>query len=136
MASGLLIRLLGVEAAQWRIESAGTWALDGQPPSRRSLQVLESRGVTLSGHRARTVSHSLLASFNLILVMESGHKEALSVEFPDLAGKIYLLSEMAGEEVDIADPMGGSLLDFEAAAAEMERLLSLGLERIRELAGD
>jgi protein-tyrosine phosphatase len=134
MAEGLFKKQLGQEAANWRVESAGTWAPEGFPVSRRTDQLLQSRGVILRRSGARIVSRDLLSSFNLILVMEKGHKEALSVEFPELAGRIYLLSEMAGKEIEIADPMGGSQRDFEATADELEALLQAGMGRIRELA--
>jgi len=136
MAEGLLKKLLGPEIESWRIESAGTWAYSGQPASTRVMQVLEKRGVFLDDHRSRSVDEELLNSFNLILVMEKGHKEALVAEFPDLAGRIYLLSEMAGKEQEVRDPMGGDTPDFEAAADEIEHYLQTGLERIRELAED
>lgn len=134
MAERLLKKLVEPDLQNWRIESAGTWASGGQPASTRAAQILEKRGVSLQDHRSKSVDQELLESFNLILVMEKGHKEALGVEFPDLAGRIYLLSEMAGKEQEIRDPMGGNTPDFEAAADEIETLLQAGLSRIRELA--
>jgi len=41
---------------------------------------------------------------------------------------------MAGRLLDIADPIGGPLVDFEDTANELEQYLTVGLDRIRALA--
>jgi protein-tyrosine phosphatase len=66
--------------------------------------------------------------------MERSHKEALSVEFPDLAKRIYLLSEMAGATHDVHDPYGGSIADYRDTARELESLLEKGFDHIVRLA--
>lgn len=136
MASALFRTLLesNPDGSDWRVESAGTWALEGRPAAEKSLQVLEKRGLDLRTHRSRTVDLPMLHSFDLILTMEAGHKEALCAEFPELAGRVFRLSEMAGLDYDIEDPFGGSLPDFENTAIELEELLSKSLACIRRLA--
>jgi len=116
----------------WRIESAGTWAFEGAQVAREVTQVLANRGLEVNDHRSRLVTHELLASFDLILTMEQGQKEALKVEFPDIAGRIVLLSELIGQRFDIKDPMGGPLYEFEETAKEFERLFEQGYEKILE----
>jgi protein-tyrosine-phosphatase len=135
MASAIFYRILKESGAgkEWRVESAGTWALEGAAISSGSETVMQERSVDLSRHRARNVSHELLKSFDLVLTMERGHKEALRAEFPDLASKIYLLSEMAGYSHDIRDPIGGPVEAYRECAQELTRLLIQGYERITEL---
>jgi len=135
MAEALWRSRLADEAG-WKVESAGTWAMDGQPAARYAQQVLKERGSDLSQHRSRVVDRELLESFNLILVMEQGHKEALRFEFPGVASHVYLLSEMVDVSRDIQDPVGGTLLDFEDTARELDRILEKGSEKIRRLAGE
>jgi protein-tyrosine phosphatase len=120
----------------WRIESAGTWTVQGQPAAGYSQLVLRERGIDIHEHRSRPVTRELLAQFNLILAMESGHKEALRVEFPEFADRVYLLSEMIGAGYSIPDPMGGLLEGFEETAAEFEHIFDLGFENILRYAGD
>ena len=124
------------EPDEWRVESAGTWALTGEPAAQKSQQVLAERGLDVSEHRARSVSLELLSSFNLILTMEKGHKEALQVEFPGISDRVYMLSEMIGSGFDIHDPIGGPLVDFQDTAEELERILTEGFEKIYRLAKD
>ena len=118
----------------WRIESAGTWAVPGQPASLEAQQNMKGRGLNISQHRSRLVDALILEGFELILTMEAGQKEAIQVEFPALANRIYLLSEMNGETVDICDPYGGSSQDYETTANEIDRRLLNGLDRICRLA--
>jgi protein-tyrosine-phosphatase len=136
MASALFRHLLesDPDGNEWRVESAGTWALEGRPAAEKSLQVLEKLGLDLRAHRSRSVDLPMLRSFDLILTMEAGHKEALCAEFPELAGRVFRLSEMAGLEYDIEDPFGGPLPDFEKTAAELQELLSKSMACVRRLA--
>ena len=67
--------------------------------------------------------------------MEKGHKEAISIEFPEVKEKVYLLSEMVGEYHDIRDPIGGTMDDFRETVEELDRILTDGFEEISRLAG-
>jgi protein-tyrosine-phosphatase len=134
MAMGLLRSKLGDHAAGWRVESAGTWTRDGELAAQKLIIMLAERGIDLRSHRSRGVSKELLRSFNLILTMERGHKEALQVEFPQQAGKIHLFSEMVGLVYDIQDPIGGTMEDFRNTLEEVEQILTDGFPRIKQLA--
>ncbi len=136
MASRLFMRLIAAEpdAAAWKVESAGTWALEDEPAAQKAQIVLQEEGLDLSEHRARTVSSHLLRAFSLILTMERGQKEAIKAEFPEIAERVYLLSEMAGYSYDISDPVGGSLVDFRDTARELKELIEKGDQRICQLA--
>jgi protein-tyrosine-phosphatase len=118
----------------WRIESAGTWTQGGQPAVPGVQAVLASHGLSLADHRSQAVSAELLAQFNLVLVMEQGHKEALRVEFPQFAKRVYLLSEIVYSNFEVRDPLGGKPADYEAAAEVIDEALRDGLERIIKLA--
>ena len=72
----------------------------------------------------------MLGGADLVLVMSKGHQEALKVEFPEIADRVFLVSEMAGYSFDVRDPIGGSLADFRDTARELDTLLEQGLARI------
>ncbi len=120
----------GVELTPWRIESAGTWTEEGFPVWPPLLEVARQWSLDLSAHRSRPVSWALLRHFNLILTMESGHKEALRVEFPAAAERIFLLSEMAGPSFDVRDPIGRSRRTLEDTCILIDDLLTRGLDEI------
>jgi protein-tyrosine-phosphatase len=136
MAMAIFRARLGPAAAHWRIESAGTWAVEGEPAANRARYVMQARGLSLNDHSSRVVTRGMLRQFNLILTMERGQKEALQAEFPEVARRVYLLSEMAGTDTDVRDPIGGMTVDFEDTALELERLIDRGFERICQMAQD
>jgi len=133
MAAALFKALLARNGMLDRIqvESAGTWAEEGLPATSLARQVLAERGLDLSDHRSRCLTGELLHPFDLILVMEEGHREALRVEFPDIAERLYLLANMVDEDYSIPDPIGGTLESYRALAEDLADLLERGLPRIR-----
>jgi protein-tyrosine-phosphatase len=136
MAEALLrAKLEEVESLdEWRVESAGTWASPGQPAAEFSQEAMRERDLDLSGHRSKVVSQEYLSNFDLILTMERNHKEALQVEFPRFRDRIYLLSEMVDQNRDVEDPFGGSKMEYQATAREIESVIDEGFEKIKALA--
>jgi protein-tyrosine-phosphatase len=137
MASAIFAKIVAQRAAgeNWRIESAGTWAVDGLPAVQNTQLTLSSLyKIDIQEHRSRCVSPELLGSFDLILTMEKGHKEALQIEFPEIAERVYLIGEMVGGEGEIQDPIGGPLIDYRDAARLLERILTDGFDNIHRLA--
>ncbi len=118
-----------------RVHSAGVWGLRDQPPSTYSLEMMAQRGIDISDHRSHDLTAEDVAEADLILTMERGQAEAISLEFPQHAHKVHLLSKMAGRHYDIRDPYGGLLHEYRQCAAEIERLIEEGFPRIMELVG-
>src|SRR4030042_4234638 len=65
------------DAAEWHIESAGTWALIGSQPAPGSQFVMQTMGIDISSHQSKPVTMELLQKFDVILTMESMHKRML-----------------------------------------------------------
>lgn len=118
------------EADDWRVESAGVWAYDGSRATTNAQKVMEERGLNLSQHLSQPADSTLLKQFDLTLVMEQRHKTVLQEQNPQLADRIYLMREIAGQEGDFADPVGGSRELYRAAADELEMIFDDGFERI------
>jgi protein-tyrosine-phosphatase len=136
IGQALLRRRLKREGlSDWEVESAGTWTVDGASASAHAIQLMAEQGVDLAAHRSRGVDEGILERADLILVMTRSHIEALRLEFPDQARKIYMLSEMVdGHRYDIKDPYGGSLTDYEVCVRVLSKLIEEGFERIKSLA--
>ena len=132
MAVGIFNKILEEKNpdGDWRVESAGTWGLDGEPAAAGSLAVMKNKGIDISEHRARSVSKDLLQAFDLILTMESGQKESMRMEFPEVSDRIFLLSEMVNQKQDVDDPYGGVFSEYEQAADEIEEYLVGGYDAI------
>lgn len=118
----------------WTVSSAGTWARLQRGASRNSVIVGARQGLDLSNHAAKIVEESHLVQSDLVLCMENGHAEALRVEFPDHAHKVFMFSEMLGKKYNISDPYGGVLTEYERMGQDLETVFDGGFERIVTLA--
>jgi protein-tyrosine phosphatase len=116
---------------EWNIVSAGTWAKEGLAPLPEAMQFAHANGFEISGVRSREVNTDILDRTDLIIVMGEGHREALSLEFPEVKKKIHLLSEVCeGQRYDIPD-LGESEDDTaEELGGEITNLLDKGFHLI------
>ena len=119
----------------WQVTSAGTWALSGQAASTYSREVLAEQGLNIGEHRSRRVDHEMMQHSDLVLCMTRSQAEAIKIEFPDYAGRVHLLTSMAGPAYDVADPYGGPREGYVMMAAELQRLIEAAGPRIVALAG-
>ncbi|MFQ5946191.1 MAG: low molecular weight protein arginine phosphatase [Anaerolineae bacterium] len=133
LAAALLRRMLKDAGIEHRVTvvSAGIAALDGQPAAALALEVAAEVGLDLAGHRSRAVDREAMRGADLIVTMEQVQREALAEAFPARAERIHLLSTLAGEEGDVADPYGtGSSSAYQACLQRLEVLLRKALPRI------
>ena len=122
--------------ASWLVSSAGTWATPGEPAIPGAILAARHYKLDLSKHRSRRVDGALLSRADLILVMQSGHQEALLTEFPSLKGHIYLLSDVVERRTyDIPDAFS-SEREIAEIVSNLYTLLRQGMESICTLATD
>ena len=118
----------------FRISSAGTWTMPDQPVTSEALTLAKKYELNLSLHKSRPVTKRILSSADLILVMETGHLESLTHEFPAIGDRVYLLSEAAGKApFDIPDPYNSDEKPGQIAAEILE-LIDSGYDQIIKLA--
>ena len=118
MAEALLrARFAGRAGA--RVESAGVAALVGRPASPEAQELMAARGLDLSAHRARQLTPELVTGFDLVLVMEEGHRRAVEALAPAARGRVQRLGRFGG--FDVADPYRAGRPAFEEALALIER---------------
>ena len=91
-------------------------------------------GVDIRKHRSRVITEAIVDEAELILVMTHHHGEALRAEFPARARRVHLFSEMVGSNYDIEDPVGGTMLDYEETAQEIEAIIENGYLQMLVLA--
>lgn len=118
----------------WVVSSAGTWAQERRGASQYSVELMAERGLDITAHQARMVDRGYLTEADLVLCMEQGHAEALRAEFPDLAGKVFLFSEMVDRGYSISDPYGRSRNAYELMVKDLDDILTRGLDRVISLA--
>lgn len=120
----------------WTIHSAGTWATSGLAVIPTVALVAHKYGIDLSRHRSVGVNREMLSTYDLILVMEAGHKEALQNEFSFCQEHVFLLSQVVENRIyDIPDLMD-SMDDIEEVGMNLRELVRTGFDNICRLAVD
>ncbi len=118
MAEALLrARFAGRTGA--RVESAGIAALVGRPAAPEAQALLAARGLDLSAHRARQLTPELVAGFDLVLVMEEGHRRAVEAIAPAARGRVQRLGRFGG--FDVPDPYRAGTAAYAHALALIDR---------------
>ncbi|NQT00330.1 MAG: low molecular weight protein arginine phosphatase [Candidatus Omnitrophica bacterium] len=115
MAGGLLEQMLKGKDG-FKVITAGVSASTGMKSTQETIQVMSEEGIDVSAHRSQPISGELVAEADLILVMESRHKEIIIAQSPQARDKVYLLREFGRVKPanefflpDISDPIGKSL---------------------------
>lgn len=138
MATGLLRQMLKDRglAEQVEVYSAGTNALEGGLATPLAIYVMAQQGISISNHRSHRVTAEDTDRADLVLVMTQEHREALLAELPETKRKLFLLSEMAGAQSDIEDPIYSQDIDnYAKCAQEIRNYLERGFPRLVEFLG-
>jgi RpiB/LacA/LacB family sugar-phosphate isomerase len=112
MAEGMLRHMLrGRDDIQ--VTSAGLGALDGLRATDAAAEVVAELGIDISSHVSQSLNGDLVQQADFIFVMTHQHQDALQTLFPSASEKTFLVREFegarAGENKDIADPIGQSI---------------------------
>lgn len=87
------------------IWSAGIAALEGHAADKTAQEIALQHGLDISAHRAQQLSSYMCTQADLILVMETSHKQELEQKYPFTRGKVHCLGHTGPtQKVEIADP--------------------------------
>lgn len=111
------------------IASAGVGALVGKPADAKAVKVALEHSVNMEGHSARQLTAEMCHEYDLILVMEKGHIEAVTRIAPEARGKTMLFGQWIGQK-DIPDPYRQSREAFEHAYALIEEAAGAWAKKI------
>lgn len=131
MAEGLLRHMAEQEKVNIQVQSAGIAAFRGSPASTHTLSILKNKGISMQ-HQSQPVTDELLHWADLILTMTGSHKQVLSQQYPHALDKVFTLKEFTevGGSLDIADPYGGVLRDYQVTEKELEEVLRIVLNKV------
>ena len=82
----------------FEVESCGTSAFTGIPPSEEAVQILQENGIDISHQRSRVLHPELIQQAAYIFVMTEAHKKYILDLLPGVKKRIIVL--------DIPDPIG------------------------------
>jgi protein-tyrosine-phosphatase len=92
-----------------KVVSAGLSAIDNAAPTLEAVEVMEEHGIDVSGHRSRLLTKQMIEEADLVLTMETFHKEKIIQAYPQEADtKVFTLNEFVGDTraPEIFDPIG------------------------------
>ena len=120
MAEALLIdRLSDSNYSRINIASAGVGALVGHEADATAKELMTEKNIDVSMHRARQLNTELISEYDLILVMEKGHINAVHNIAASSKGKVHLLGKWS--DFEISDPYMQPRREFEVALELIER---------------
>ena len=128
MAEGLLRAALARAGLQHAVtvESAGVFAMEGMPPTRETLRVLQDAGIDMSGHRSRTLTMPMVEDTDMLFAMEQFQLEEIVRRAPGAKDKAHLLKPHGLPTADaegnpnIPDPIGKPLEVYEVCFSEIK----------------
>ncbi len=115
------------------VKSAGIYAMEGSPATRQAIDVMKNRNIDLTKHKSKLITNNMINSADLILTMTSSHKDALLKIKPDIYNKVFTLKEYANvnSNIDIMDPYGMPVAEYEKTAKEIKEAIVKTLEKIK-----
>ena len=119
MAEALLKHRLTDQYKNIQIASAGLGALVGHGADVTTQDLMKKMDIDLSEHKAQQLNTQLISEYDLILVMEKGHINAVHNIAPSSKGKVHLLGKWS--DFEIPDPYKQPQREFELALELIER---------------
>ena len=111
----------------YAVASAGVAAAPGMPASRHTSDLLKERGLDLSAFQSRMLDQSMLEAATHVFAMSAHHIAAIESEFPQHAGKVYLVSEFVAEDAlrgrDVSDPFGQGRAAYQETLTDLDAML-------------
>lgn len=113
-------RLLKRNTPNKKINSAGLGALVGKSADSMAAEIANLHGLSLEGHKGQQLTRAMCEEYDLILVMEKGHVDAVCRLAPEVRGKTMLFGHWLGKQ-EIADPYRRSRETFELVYSQLEQ---------------
>jgi len=127
MAEGLLKLAL----PDVQISSAGISAKVGHGADPIAVHIMAELGIDISRHRARMLTDVIARDADLILVMDDAQKAQLSIQYPYVHGKTYLLAEATKQ--NIHDPYKQEPEVFHSALSKIQNGVNEWVKRINSI---
>jgi protein-tyrosine phosphatase len=127
MAQGLLATAL----PKIQVRSAGLGALVGMPADDTAIQLMHSRSIDISDHRAVQINRQMCLGSDIVLVMDLEQRKRIEELYPQVCGRVFRLGEYSKR--DIPDPYRQSELAFREALSLIDEGVREWLHRIHRL---
>jgi tRNA threonylcarbamoyl adenosine modification protein (Sua5/YciO/YrdC/YwlC family) len=109
------------------VASAGIAAWGGGKASTGAIEAVAETGGDLSGHESQPVTENLVRQADIIWTMTAAHRAAILAQFPEVGGRVALLSP---DRLDVIDPIGGPVATYRKCAHQIREHLLARLDTL------
>jgi len=114
-----------------KVVSRGLVVLFSEPINPKAEIVLNKHDLDSNNHVAKGLKVSDIDENTLILTMTANQKKKVMENF-SAAKDVYTIKEYAGENGDVVDPYGGTLVEYEECYIELARLVKKTVYKLLE----
>ena len=109
------------DSTEWKMSSAGTFAVDGIPASVEGVQALAEEEIDMRQHLSRRITREQVEKATIIIAMTRGHRSHILSLFPDTKEFIFLLKsfDKSARTKDLSDPIGAPLRVYKRTRKEI-----------------
>ena len=112
--------------------SRGLVVLFSEPVNEKAEAVLENHGLTCVVEASKELSKEDITDKSLILTMTDKEKKQAQEKL-ELTENVFTIKEFNGEEGEVKDPYGGTLVDYEECFTELLRLIKKTIYKLDEM---
>ena len=117
--------------SEMEVISRGLVVLFEEPANLKAEAVLNNHELTMGEHISKQLAACDMDDNTLIITMNERQKNHLSQDYID-AQNVYTIAEYTGEMMEIYDPYGGDLAEYEKFYQELVRMIKKLLYKINE----
>lgn len=112
--------------------SRGLVVLFSEPVNEKAVSVLENHGLTCAVEFSKELTKEDITENALILTMTDKQKKQ-AIDKYDIENDTFSIKEFNGEEGEVKDPYGGTLVDYEECYNELLRLIKKTIYKLDEM---
>ena len=112
--------------------SRGLVVLFSEPVNEKAVSVLENHGLTCAVEFSKELTKEDITENALILTMTDKQKKQ-AIDKYEIENDIFSIKEFNGEEGEVKDPYGGTLVDYEECYKELLRLIKKTIYKLDEM---
>jgi protein-tyrosine phosphatase len=111
-----------------KVQSAGVSALTHQPADKVVEELLLGRNIDVTSHRAIQLTDRHVHEADLVLVMETFHRDQILKRVPAARGKTFLLGHW--QDIEIHDPYKRSKYTYADTMRSIDSNLTTWIDKI------
>ncbi|MGB4661594.1 MAG: low molecular weight protein arginine phosphatase [Mobilitalea sp.] len=115
-----------------KVISRGLVVLFAEPLNPKAEIIIKKHDLDLSNHVSKGLKASDIDENTIILTMTESQKKKVLELYPEVK-EVFTIKEYAGESGDVADPYGGTLMDYEECYIELGRLVKKSVYKLNDV---